>query len=89
MPKSYNKCQWLVRGSTDLCGKVCLAEYCKIHRALMRKGSFMLPCRFCGVGVTNKLKVCRHNCGYLELHYQARKAFREEFARLASINIFD
>ena len=88
MPKAYNKCQWLTISSTNLCGKVCLAEYCKIHRALLRKRSITSPCRVCGVGVKNKMKACR-KCGYMGVWYQARKAFRQEFLRLASINIFN
>ena len=88
MPKAYNKCQWLTMSSTYLCGKVCVAEYCKIHRALLRKGSITLPCRVCGAGVMNKQKVCCR-CGYMEVWYRARKAFRQECSRLAAIDVFN
>jgi len=36
-----NHCQWLVLSSIELCGRSCLGNYCKIHLALLLKGSDM------------------------------------------------
>ena len=29
--KGHNRCSWLKSGETEVCGKSCLWEYCKIH----------------------------------------------------------
>ena len=48
--KGQNTCQWLVTGSTELCGKSCLGDHCKIHLARLRRGSGTQPCMECGKG---------------------------------------
>ena len=40
--------------STELCGKSCLAGFCRVHLMRLRKGSLTRPCRGCGVGAYNK-----------------------------------
>ena len=37
--KGQRKCQWLIIGCTELCGKICLGEYCKVYLARLRKRS--------------------------------------------------
>ena len=63
MPKGHNTCIWLRLSSTELCGKSCLGDYCKVHLLQLRKGSRTKPCQGCGVGVVNKLRLCCP-CGY-------------------------
>ena len=88
--KGHNQCQWLTLSSTKLCGTSCLGEYCKVHLARLRKGSLTEPCRECGAGVTNKLRLCRR-CGYgkeqTKLWHREARAFEKEFERLAAIEI--
>ena len=61
--KGQNTCQWLVIGSTELCGKSCLGYYCKIHFARLRRGSGIQPCMECGKGVKSRFRLCL-DCGY-------------------------
>ena len=90
--KGHNTCQWLVIGSTRLCGKSCIGEHCKIHLARLRKGPGTKPCQVCGKGVKNCYGLCL-GCGYNKA--QSRdcerkiKAFRDEFRRLAAIDVSD
>jgi len=86
MPKGHNTCVWLRLSSTELCGKSCLGDFCKVHLVLLRKGSCTEPCRNCGVGVTNKQHLCC-SCGYKDEWRRATKATRREFARLATIEL--
>ena len=61
--KGYNRCSWLKSGETEVCGKSCLWEYCKIHRAKIRKGCKVpVPCGSCGRGVQSDIPLCR-DCG--------------------------
>ena len=88
--KGQNECQWLVIGSTELCRKSCLGDYCKIHLARLRRGPGTQPCMVCGKGVKNRFKLCE-GCGYhkaqIRAWYRDRKALMAEFQRLASIQI--
>ena len=63
MMKGKNTCGWLVLNSTELCGRRCIGDYCKIHLALQRKGSYTKPCSVCGKCVTNKILLCM-SCWY-------------------------
>jgi len=63
MPKGHNICQWLALSKTELCGRSCLGEFCNVHLAKLRSGSCTQPCQGCGVGVTNKERLCVP-CGY-------------------------
>ena len=56
--KGQNTCQWLVIGSTELCGKNCFGDHCKIHLARLRRGSGTQPCTECGKGVKNRFRLC-------------------------------
>ena len=61
--KGYNRCSWLKSGETEVCGKSCLWQYCKIHRAKIRKGCKVpVPCGSCGRGVQSDIPLCR-DCG--------------------------
>ena len=61
--KGHNRCSWLKSGETEVCGKSCLWEYCKIHRAKIRKGCKVpVPCGSCGRGVQSDIPLCR-DCG--------------------------
>ena len=84
MPKGHSKC--LTVSSTELCGKSCLKDFCKVQLVRLRKGSRIQPCRGCGVGVTNKQQLCCQ-CGYRSEWLCATRATRKEFARLAAIEI--
>ena len=86
MPKGHNTCVWLRLSSTELCGKSCLGDYCKVHLLQLRKGSRTEPCQGCGVGVVNKLRLCCP-CGYRGEWRRATKATQREFARLAAIEL--
>ena len=86
MPKGHNTCKWLTVSTTELCGKSCLTNFCKVHLVRLRKGSRTQPCRGCGVGVTNKQQLCCQ-CGYRSEWRHATRATRKEFARLAAIEI--
>ena len=88
--KGKNTCGWLVLSSTGLCGRSCIGDYCKIHLALQRKGSYMKPCSVCGKGVTNTISLCV-SCGYIKemskLIHRQQRAIAVEFKRLARITI--
>ena len=88
--KGQNECQWLVIGSTELCRKSCLGDYCKVHLARLRRGPGTQPCMVCGKGVKNRFKLCEGG-GYYKAQIRAwhrnRKALMAEFERLASIQI--
>ena len=89
--KGKDNCKWLVRNTTELCGRSCLKDYCRVHLMLLRKGSSpMRPCSECGVGVRNSVGVCRA-CGYNKIDSKLRmrrvRAFNQEFKRLAAIDI--
>ena len=86
MPKGHNTCKWLTVSSTELCGKSCLTDFCKVHLVRLCKGSRTQPCRGCGVGDTNKQQLCCQ-CGYRSEWRCATRAMRKEFARLAAIKI--
>ena len=89
--KGQNTCQWLVIGSTELCGKSCLGNYCKIHLARLRRGSGTQPCMECGKCVKNRFRLCL-DCGNHKARMRAwqrdHRAFMVEFKRLADIEIF-
>ena len=57
-----NNCQWLTSGSTELCARRCIGEFCKVHLARLRKGGGTKPCKRCGKGVYNRFSLC-HGCG--------------------------
>jgi len=86
MPKVHSTCHWLILSSTELCGKSCLGDFCKIHLNRLRKGSHTQPCRCCGVGVTNQHEFC-FPCGYRSEWRRATKATKREFMRLAAIEL--
>ena len=89
--KGLNTCQWLVIGSTELCGKSCLVDHYKIHLARLRRGSGTQPYMECGKGVKNRFRPCL-DCGYHKAGMHAwqrdHRAFMVEFKRLAVIAIF-
>ena len=88
--KGTDNCKWLMRGSTELCGRSCLKDYCKVHLMRLRKGGSTRPCTGCGVGVGNILNLCRA-CDYgrvaTRLWMRRSRAFDKEFKRLAAIDI--
>ena len=88
--KGQNECQCLVIGSTELCRKSCLGDYCKIHLACLRRGPGTQPCMVCGKGVKNRFKLCE-GCGYhkaqIRAWYRDHKALMAEFQLLTSIQI--
>lgn len=88
--KGQNTCQWLGIGSTELCGKRCLGDHCKIHLARLRRGPGTKPCIVCGKGVKNRFELCQ-DCGYHKARMRAwqrsHRAFMAEFYRLAAIKI--
>ena len=85
-----NTCQWLVIGSTELCGKSCLGDHCKIHLARRRRGSGTQPCMECGKGVKNRFRLCL-DCGYHKTRMRAwqrdHRAFMVEFKRLGQSKV--
>ena len=89
--EGQNTCKWLVIGSTELCGKSCLGDHCKIHLARLRRGSGTQPCTECSKGVKNRFRLCL-DCGYHKARMRAwqrgHRAFIVEFKRLAAIEIF-
>ena len=89
--KGKDNCKWLVRSTTELCGRSCLKDYCKVHLMLIRKGTNpMRPCSECGVGVGNVVGLCRA-CDYSKVEARLRmrrtRAFKKEAMRLAAIDI--
>ena len=88
--KGQNTCQWLVISSTELCGKSCLGDHCKIHLAHLRRGPGTQPCMVCGKGVKNRFGLCL-DCGYHKAQMRAwqkrHRAFMVEYIRLAAIEI--
>ena len=88
--KGQNTCQWLVIGTTGLCGKSCLGDHCKIHLARLRRGPGTQPCMVYGKGVKNRFGLCL-DCGYHKAQTRAwqrsHRAFVVEFKRLAAIEI--
>ena len=88
MRRGKNTCRWLLKYTTETCGKSCHGEYCKIHLAVLRKGTSRAPCLKCGVGVSNKEQLCI-SCGYqtalLRSSRRRQQTFEAEFKRLARI----
>ena len=82
--KGRNNCLWLKLVSEELCNRSCMGEFCKVHLALLRKGSRVHPCKICGKGVRNSLMLCR-GCGYVREWCHRQKIFAEEFERLCRI----
>lgn len=75
--KRKKKFQWLKVGSTGLCGKSCLAEYCKVHLVKLRKGPGTKQCTGCGKRVKNRYLLCQ-TCGYGRLRRRyLMRGFRE------------
>ena len=68
--KGQNACQWLVIGSTELCGESCLGDHCKIHLTRLSRGSGTQPCTECGKGVKNRFRLCL-DCGYHKARMRA------------------
>ena len=60
--RGTNKCVWLMLGKTEVCGKSCMGEYCKMHSYLIRRGGGTIPCTKCGIGVKTSLAMCK-GCG--------------------------
>ena len=89
--KGQNKCQWLVIGSTELCGTDCAGDHYKIHLARLRQGLGTQSCMGCGRDVKNRFVLCL-DCGYQKARMRAwqtsHRAFILEFKRLAAIEIF-
>ena len=88
--RGQNTCHWLVIGSTELCGKTCLGDHCKIHLARLRRGPGTQPCKACRKGVKNRFGLCQ-DCGYYRAQIRAwqrsRRAYMVKFKRLAAIEI--
>ena len=88
--KGTNNCCWLLLGTTDLCGKSCLGDYCKVHNARLAKGGGTFPCTGCGLGVKTPLARCKDcGAGYARLKKWRNRQYilRAEFQRLAAIEI--
>ena len=78
MGRCYNQSCWLTIARLTKCGKNCMFEHCRHHRALLKKGSNAPnPCRKCGVGVQTESQLCKA-CGsnrvYQKLVYKERRA---------------
>ena len=76
--KGHKLCKWLLVGRITACGRSCMFEHCKHHRAQLRKGSKEPnPCRGCGVGTQSDSQLCRP-CGsdrvQHKLQYKERQA---------------
>ena len=88
--KGKRNCQWLRIGSTQLCNRSCLGDYCKVHLARLRKSPGTKPCTICGKGVKNKYLLC-HECGYHDVSSRdwacKARALKKEIERLAAIEI--
>ena len=54
-----NTCQWLILSNPKQCGKSCIFEMCKQHRAQLRRrpNSEPKPCRRCGVGTQSECQL--------------------------------
>jgi len=88
--KGKKQCLWLTLGSTELCGRSCLGDYCKIHLARLWKGSGTKLCLICEKGVVNKFLLCQAH-GYanekVKAWRQKNAAFKREYQRLAAIDV--
>ena len=61
--RGYNFCPWLKINKNEICGKSCRGEYCKEHRAIIRRGGKIpQPCYICGNGTRSQMPLCR-GCG--------------------------
>ena len=79
MRTCHKKCKWMTIGTTILCNKDSMYDYCRVHRFHMRKGhTAPRPCRGCGIGTNAETLLCR-NCGN-ELA-QSRIVAKEKRAR--------
>lgn len=67
--KGTNTCQWLLRSSTEFCGKSCMCDYCGAHLRSLRNGSETRPCTGCFRGVTNNYSLCL-DCGYYKVAHR-------------------
>ena len=88
--KGKNHCHWLLLGSAELCGRSCLRDHCKIHLPRLCKGGGTYACRSYEVGVKTDLALCKP-CGsavyYQRVVYAQKRLIRDEFLRLAAVNL--
>ena len=93
MKLSKNKCLWLMNGRFELCGKPCVYELCKQHRAQLKRGQHQnFPCRNCGIGVISECRLCS-SCGASRVQHKlvstekrARKVFSNVLRELVDQN---
>ena len=86
MKIANDTCKWLKIGSTELCGKKCMKEYCKVHLARLRQSPGTTPCTKCGVGTSSVFKICS-KCDCHRSHTRKWQRNRREFLRLAAIEV--
>ena len=61
----YNRCEWLIVGSTERCNKRCINILCGRHRGQIRRkpNSEPHPCRKCSIGTQSETRLCSKQCG--------------------------
>jgi len=90
--KGIHKCEWLVLGKLEVCGKSCLGKYCRVHNAQIAKGGGTVPCEVCGIGVKTSLARCKDcGAGYARFKKWRNKnrIFKAEMKRLSAIEILN
>ena len=57
-------CRWLIEGSTELCSKSCIGEYCYLHNRYVKgESAGPRPCVGCKKGIRGKGPPLCTNCG--------------------------
>lgn len=81
--KGSNLCAWITRiGEVEVCGKLCIVTYCKIHCKRTRAGMpIRHPYRKCGKGIQSAFPICE-GCGAGSLrvwHFRKSKKARHQY----------
>ena len=77
----YTRCDWLIIGRAERCGKPCVNRLCGLHRLRRKPGSEPYPCRRCGKGTQGETQLCSKECGA----YRGQKALHRVEARAKRI----
>ena len=86
--RGTGRCEWLLLGKLEVCGKSCMGKYCSVHNTQKAKGKGTVPCEVCGIGVKTALARCRYcGAGYARLKKWRKRqlAIKNEFRRLSVI----
>ena len=61
----YNRCDWLIIGRAERCGKPCVNRLCGLHPSRLQRKPMSKPhpCQQCGKGTQGETRLCSKECG--------------------------